>query len=213
MASSLAGRVAIVTGASSGIGLATARLFAKEGAEVHAVARRRPEGSFSAASLDVTDQAAVAAFVDGVASDRGLDLLVCAAGTNVPRRRSHEMTPERRAEIVDVNLTGAFNCLQAALPHLRRSKGDAILVSSISGAWPDASGPIYQASKAGVIGLARGVAYEEHANGVRVCSILPGIVDTPIMARRPEPPPADVLALALKPEHVAQACLFVAALP
>jgi len=97
----------------------------------------------------------VSRLIEEIAVD-GLDILICAAGTNIPSRRSHEMTPELWKEVIEVNLTGAFYCLQAALPHLRRSKGDAIIISSVSGAWPDLSGPIYQDSKAGTAGTGPG---------------------------------------------------------
>jgi NADP-dependent 3-hydroxy acid dehydrogenase YdfG len=83
----------------------------------------------------------------------------------------------------------------------------------VSGQWPDASGPAYQAAKAGVIGLVRACAFEEHAQGVRFSVINPGLVDTPILDKRPVKPPPEVLAQALRPEDVAQACLFVLSLP
>jgi NAD(P)-dependent dehydrogenase (short-subunit alcohol dehydrogenase family) len=75
------------------------------------------------------------------------------------------------------------------------------------------SGPAYQASKAGMTELAHAAGFEEHQRGVRFSAVLPGIVDTPILDNRPEPPPQVVRDLSLKPEDVAQACFFLATLP
>jgi NAD(P)-dependent dehydrogenase (short-subunit alcohol dehydrogenase family) len=75
------------------------------------------------------------------------------------------------------------------------------------------SGPAYQASKAGMTELAHAAGFEEHQNGVRFSAVLPGIVDTPILDNRPEPPPQEVRERSLKPEDVAAACLFLATLP
>ena len=113
-----------------------------------------------------------------------------------------------------VNLTGAFNTTHAVLPRFRARGGGLIVqVSSISARWGDASGPAYQAAKAGVVGLCQGVMYEERLNGIRVSAILPGLVDTPLMEKRAAPPPREVLDRALQPEDVARACVFLATLP
>ncbi len=221
---SLEGRTAIITGASSGIGLAAANLFVDSGATVHAVARRKEEmiegageervssGRFVPHALDVTDKESVRRLVDEV-GEEGLDTLVLAAGMNVPGRRLEQLTPEVWDQMLSVNLSGAFYFINAALPYLRESGGDAVLISSVSGSWPDVSGPAYQASKAGMTQLARAAGLEEHENGIRFSTILPGIVDTPILDNRPEPPPREVRDASLKPEDVAAACLFLVTLP
>jgi NADP-dependent 3-hydroxy acid dehydrogenase YdfG len=115
--------------------------------------------------------------------------------------------------VVSTNLTGAFNVIHAFLGALRATRGDAILIGSVSGSWPDVSGTAYQAAKAGLLAFARGAALEEHARGVRFTTVLPGLVDTAIVDSRPEPPPAELRAHMLRPEDVAAACLFAASLP
>ena len=216
----LSGKTALVIGASSGIGLATANLFADADARVHAAARRREtieEGVGSrpvtAHSLDISDRDAVWRLVEEIGEDSGIDALVVAAGMNFPERRLEQLTADGWDAMVSVNLSGAFYAIRAALPYLRASRGLVVLISSVSGRWPDASGPAYQATKAGMVELGHAAGFEEHVNGVRFSSILPGIVDTPILDNRPEPPPKEVRDAALKPEDVAQACLFLATLP
>jgi NAD(P)-dependent dehydrogenase (short-subunit alcohol dehydrogenase family) len=220
----LSGKTAVVVGASSGIGLATANLFAEAGATVHAAARRREaieeragerigSGMMKAYTLDVSDSGAVEKMIGEVGQAGGIDTLVIAAGMNVPERRLQQLSPESWDGILSVNLSGAFYCVKAALPYLREARGLVVLISSVSGSWPDMSGPAYQASKAGMTELAHAAGFEEHQNGVRFTSILPGIVDTPILDHRPEPPGREIRDLSLKPEDVAAACLFLATLP
>jgi NAD(P)-dependent dehydrogenase (short-subunit alcohol dehydrogenase family) len=216
----LAEKTALVIGASSGIGLATANIFADVGATVHAAARRREtirEGAggrhLVAHELDISDRDAVWRVVEGIGESDGIDILVVAAGMNFPERRLEQLTADGWDAMISVNLSGAFYAIRAALPYLRASQGLVILISSVSGRWPDASGPAYQASKAGMVELAHAAGFEEHVNGVRFTSILPGIVDTPILDNRPEPPPKEVRDAALRPEDVAQACIFLATLP
>lgn len=200
----LAGKVAVITGGGSGIGAAIVKRFAEDGVTCHALARRGP------VKVDVTDKAAVRAFFASL--DR-VDILVCAAGDNVKGRRLEQITGEVWDQLIAVNLSGAFYCIEAALPKLRASRGDVVLVGSVSGAWPDGSGPAYQAAKAGLSALARGAGLEEHTNGVRFSVINPGVVDTPILQKRPVPPPPNVAAAMLRAEDVAEACHLMVALP
>ena len=220
----LSGKTAVIVGASSGIGLATANLFADAGAVVHAAARRREaieegagerigSGRVKAHALDVSDAGAVEKVIGEVGEAGGIDVLVVAAGMNVPERRLQQLSPESWDGILLVNLSGAFYCIKAALPYLREARGLVVLISSVSGSWPDMSGPAYQASKAGMSQLAHAAGFEEHQNGVRFTTVMPGIVDTPILDNRPEPPGREIRDMSLKPEDVAAACLFLAALP
>jgi len=216
----LSGKTAVVIGASSGIGLSTANRFADTGAWVHAAARRREaieEGAGGrdvvAHALDISDKEAVWKTIEEVGEADGIDVLVVAAGMNFPERKLEQLTAEGWDAMISVNLSGAFYAIRAALPYLRSSRGIVILISSVSGSWPDMSGPAYQASKAGMTELAHAAGFEEHQNGVRFTAVLPGIVDTPILDNRPEPPPKEVRERSLKPEDVAAACLFLATLP
>lgn len=217
MSGELDGRVGVVVGASSGIGLAVAQRFHAAGAIVYALARRRPQAiqddRFRGRSVDVTDQAATESTIASIVRERQIDVLVYSAGYNVPKRRLAELSADDWNAIVRVNLDGAFYVLRAALPSLHESRGTAIFISSASAAWPNLSGPAYQASKAGLFGLTRAAAYEEHSRGVRFSVILPGVVDTAHLDRRPNPPNPAARAKMLKPGDVAEACLFLAALP
>jgi NADP-dependent 3-hydroxy acid dehydrogenase YdfG len=218
----LAGRRAVVSGASSGIGLATALALHDRGATVHALARRREAmeagageerlagGRFHVHAVDVTDAAAVGALAE---LEESLDVLVAAAGVNIPRRRLHELTPESWDGLVATNLSGVYYLAGALLPALRAARGRVIVVGSVSGAWPDVSGPAYQAAKAGALAFVRGASLEERERGVTFTCVMPGVVDTAILDNRPEPPTPEQRAQMLQAEDVAAACVFAAGLP
>jgi NADP-dependent 3-hydroxy acid dehydrogenase YdfG len=203
-------RTVVVAGASSGIGLATARAFLELGDTVHAAARR-PVSLDGVVShqCDVTDRESVTALARAVGA---VDVLVVAAGTNIPRRRLRELTGESWDRLIDTNLTGKWNVVHAFLEPLLASHGTLILIGSVSGSWPDRSGPAYQAGKAAVLALARGIGFEVEGQ-LRVTAILPGVVDTEILANRPEPPSAELRARMLHADDIASACVFVAGLP
>jgi NAD(P)-dependent dehydrogenase (short-subunit alcohol dehydrogenase family) len=201
---SLAGKVAVVTGGGSGIGAAIVESLSAAGVTCHAIGRRGP------VKLDVSDQPAVQRFVDSL--DR-LDILVCSAADQVRERRLEQLTPEVWDHLIAVNLSGAFYFVNAGLAKLREARGDVVMISSVSARWPDLSGPAYQASKAGMSALAAAAGFEEHVNGVRFSVINPGVVDTPLMLKRPVQPPPEVAAAMLRPEDVAEACLMLLRLP
>ena len=115
---------------------------------------------------------------------------------------------------MSTNLSGAFYATKAVLPQMRK-QGSGLINYLSTGAVqsPDVSGVSYQASKHGMTGLAHGTFNEERENGIRTTIIFPGLCDTPLVLKRPTPTPPEVMAKALKPEDVAEACLFVASLP
>src|SRR5947209_3936235 len=220
--SRLAGKAVLVTGGGSGIGLATARALLAEGAQV-AIAGRSADKLRQAAdalaagdrllaqAADVTDAAQVQRLVQAVTARFGkIDVLVNNAGLNIKARAFRELTAESYHQLLGANLHGAFYCMQAVVPQMRERKGGLIVcVNSISG---KRSGPLggiaYNAAKFGLRGLAMGLGAEEKDNGIRVCSIYPGEVNTPILDNRPVPLSAERLQNMLQPEDVAAAVLF-----
>jgi NADP-dependent 3-hydroxy acid dehydrogenase YdfG len=203
-------RTIVVIGASSGIGLETARAFAARGDDVHAAARRAVDlDGVTAHTLDFTDREALDAFA---AQFEHVDALIVAAGANIPKRRLHELTYESWDHLIGANLTGPANALLAFLPKLKAAHGTVVIVSSVSGAYTDRSGPAYQAAKAGAIKLSHGGGFESQGE-VRFSVILPGVVDTDILDSRPEPPDRATRDQMLHAEDVAAACVFAVDLP
>jgi NAD(P)-dependent dehydrogenase (short-subunit alcohol dehydrogenase family) len=209
----LAGRTIVVSGASSGIGAATADRLRADGATVHGLARRAASGQSWLHRCDITSTDQVADVIEAIGGEGGLDAIVLAAGTNITDRSLAKLSMPGWQDIITTNLTGTFTVLHASLPYLRQRGGDVIMIASVSGLWPDASGAAYQASKAGQIGLARATALEEHQHGIRVSALLPGLVDTPLLDCRAEPPSAELRRAALRPGDVAHVCAFLLALP
>ncbi len=224
----LDGKTAAVVGATSGMGRATALLFAREGARVAVSGRRagllQELGEQIAAEsgevalgvpCDVQNRGEVEGLIRLVDAQFGrIDVLVFASGINIPDRSTQRLTPETWDRMLGTNLTGAYHCTQLALPVMRRQGGGLLIyLSSIAAHGADVSGIAYKASKAGLDGIAQGVTAEEKANGIRTSVIYPGLCDTPLVLQRPVPTPPEVLRHALQPEDVAEACLFVAALP
>jgi serine 3-dehydrogenase (NADP+) len=216
-----------VVGASSGIGRETAVLLARDGVRVMASARRedrlrqlRDALASEGLSLDyhVADAADPAAMeeLSRITRERlgEIDIMVYSSGTNIPDRALKRLQRETWDHMISVNLNGAYYITRAVLPAMRdRGRGHLIYISSISGVVPDVSGAAYQAAKRGLIGLAHAIRVEEKEHGIRTCAILPGLVDTEILDRRPVKPPPETLAKALRPEDVAEAVLAVARLP
>ena len=225
--SRLAGKAVLVTGGGSGIGLATARALLAEGARV-AIAGRSADKLRQAADAlaagdrllyqpaDVTDPAQVQRVAQDVTARFGkIDILVNNAGLNIKARTFRELTAESYHQLLGANLHGAFYCMQAVVPQMRQRKdGLIVCVNSISG---KRSGPLggagYNAAKFGVTALGICLGAEEKDSGIRVSNIYPGEIDTPILEHRPKPVTEEQRAVILKPEDVAEAVLFVAALP
>jgi NADP-dependent 3-hydroxy acid dehydrogenase YdfG len=143
-----------------------------------------------------------------------VDILVYAAGTNIPNRALNVLNPETWDMMLDANLNGAYYATYAVLPAMRAAGGGLLLyISSISGLMADASGASYQAAKHGVVGLAHAARYEERQNGIRTCVVCPGLVDTELVQKRPVKPTREMLDAALQPEDVAEMILAIASLP
>jgi NADP-dependent 3-hydroxy acid dehydrogenase YdfG len=217
----------LVIGASSGIGRETAILFAREGAHVMASARRedrlqqlkaelaREGAAIETATADASRAAEMERLAKTTRERIGeIDILVYVTGTNTPDRSLKRLTADIWDMMIAVNLNGAYYATRAVLPQMReRGAGHLIYISSISGQVPDVSGAAYQASKRGMLGLAHAVRVEEKENGIRTCVIMPGLVETEILEKRPVKPGPEILAKALQPVDVAEAVLAVAKLP
>jgi 2-hydroxycyclohexanecarboxyl-CoA dehydrogenase len=179
------GRVAVVTGGASGIGAATARRLAAEGAEVW-VADRNEAGAGevaaeiggSALAVDVSDDAAVREAFAGVGA---VDILINNAG--IDRWGFFANTePEYWQEVMAVNLLGVLSCTHAVLPGMHeRGRGAIVNVASEAARAGSAGGAPYSASKAGVIGFTRALARESARYGVRVNAVAPGPIETPLL--------------------------------
>jgi len=185
----LDGRVAVITGAASGIGAATARRFAAEGATVavidrdaDAVVRVAAEVDGHAYALDVRDGDEVNEVVDRVAQTLGqIDIVVNNAGTG-DLRPLHTVDDKLWHRLIDVNLTGTFNLTRAAVPYMLETGGGAIVNNaSLSGLAPTRNEAAYSAAKAGVISLTKSAALE-YGPTVRVNCVAPGHVRTPMTA-------------------------------
>jgi NAD(P)-dependent dehydrogenase (short-subunit alcohol dehydrogenase family) len=223
----LAGKTALVTGGGSGIGLGVALALAGEGCRV-AISSRDGEKLRRAAAghagpppiltqtCDVADRADVARLAAWAIQQLGrLDIVVNSAGINVARRKMCELDPADFDRVLAINCTGFYNLLAAVLPDMRRRRDGLIVsISSIAGkrALPLA-GPAYCASKFAATALATAVGLEERPNGIRITSICPGEVDTPILAQRPVPVPAERRAQMLHPADIAACVVAIAKLP
>lgn len=220
--SGVAGKVVVVAGASSGMGRATALAAAREGADVVLAGRNAAALDEVAASsgglavpTDATDPEAVGRLVARALDRFGrIDALINAVGTNLRQRSLGQLTAQSWAMMIETNLTAAFNLTRAVVPPMRE-RGDGLIVhiASVAARRPDMSGVSYQASKAGVAALAHATMEEERQNGIRVTALLPGLTDTPLVLQRPTPPDPAMLARALKPEDIAETCLFLLRLP
>ncbi|PYE88717.1 SDR family oxidoreductase [Phyllobacterium leguminum] len=227
-------KVAIVTGASSGIGYATAKLFAREGARIVVTARRQTEldslvaeieasgGQAVAVAGDVKDEALAKAVVDtAISRFGGLDIAFNNAGMVGATGPIYELSLPEWQEALDTNLTSAFLGAKYQVPAmLERGGGSIIFTSTFVGYTAGMPGMgAYAASKAGLIGLTQVLAAEYGAKGIRANAILPGGTDTPMSVTRAPGATAETLAFvenlhALKrmaaPEEIARSVLHLA---
>jgi len=192
-------KVAVITGAAAGIGQATARKFASEGATVilcdratEAVEQEasslRSEGYTAAAySLDVTDRAGIEALAADVVEKFGrIDILVNNAGITLDAKVTR-MTEEQFDRVIDVNLKGVFNCTQAVIGAMLEQQSGVILnASSVVGIYGNFGQTNYAASKFGVVGFTKTWARELGSKGIRVNAVCPGFIETDILKTMPD---------------------------
>lgn len=191
----LTGRVALITGAASGIGAATARVYAEAGADL-ALAWYPPDGHdiepvrkaaekagrrVVVAEVDVTKTADVDALVAQAVSELG-GMHIVVANAGIARKvELEDLDDEAWNKVVDVDLNGAWRCFRAALPHMQRAGfGRLIATSSVAGtvsAWPQHSH--YAAAKGGLVGLVKSLAVEFAADGITANAVAPGVIRTP----------------------------------
>ncbi|MBI3875754.1 MAG: SDR family oxidoreductase [Verrucomicrobia bacterium] len=228
----LAGQVAWISGATSGIGEATARLFADEGAAVALVGRRiqsarqiadgiqQAGGAALALRCDVSREAEVRRSIRETVSRFGaLHVVVNNAGM-VDVKPLHEYTERQWDRVMDVNVKSMFFTLKHALPHLRRHKRSYVVnVGSISSFVGQALTPVYTTSKHAVLGLTKSIALDYAADGLRCNCVCPGITDTPMLrehlSKQSDPDAALAarlrrvpLGVALTPADVARSILY-----
>lgn len=187
----LAGRVAIVTGGNGGIGLGMARGLAKEGARV-VVAARDSEKSASAVrelnslgsdamaiSVDVADEGSVAGLIEQVNANCGrIDILINNAGINI-RVPAQDLELEQWQHVLETNLTSVFLCARAVYPYMKgQGAGKIINIGSMLSIFGAAFAPAYGASKGGVVQLTRSLAVGWAADNIQVNAVLPGWIDT-----------------------------------
>ncbi|SFH92991.1 NADP-dependent 3-hydroxy acid dehydrogenase YdfG [Bosea sp. OK403] len=223
----LKGKIALVTGAGTGIGRESAILLAREGATVVLTGRRAGPldevaklivdngGQAVSRTLDIADRSAIVATVAAIEAELGpIDILVNNAGSASKVLNARFLSEEEWNATLNVNLTAVFSLTQAVLPAMiARGEGTIITVSSLAALNPNLlGGAAYGAAKAGVKNF-MGFLHNTYRNqGIRATTILPGETDTPIMNNRARPPLAEERAIMLDAHDVARAVLLCASL-
>jgi NAD(P)-dependent dehydrogenase (short-subunit alcohol dehydrogenase family) len=216
MTSQLAGQKILITGASSGIGKATALALVKLGASV-ALVSRNPEAQKAASAtvkayeLDLANVSLVAAKIANIVSDfGGIDVLINNAGMAYIGEIIDTPLVDWQ-KVIDLNLTSVFQCIQAVLPMMRKQQhGTIVNVASIAAKQAFPQWGAYCASKFGLLGMTQALAEEERSHGIKVMSICPGSVNTPLW---------DTVAAnfsreaMLKEDNVADAIVYLLSLP
>lgn len=221
-------KIALVTGATRGIGLETVRQLAQQGVHVILTARDRAKGveaalklqaeglSVEALQLEVTDSASIAAAVKEVERKHGhLDILINNAGI-IARGTILDLTQETWKRVLDVNVNGTFNCCKAVIPHMVRNRfGRIVNITSVAGKAGDiAAAPVYGTSKGAINAFTKSLARQLAEFGITANAIAPHAIQTDMTAEWTEEKRAEIIrAIPLKrlgrPEEVAEAALFL----
>jgi NAD(P)-dependent dehydrogenase (short-subunit alcohol dehydrogenase family) len=209
----LKGKVALITGASKGIGLGIAEAMVKAGMKVGVTSRSQAAADEAAAELnkiaadsaigieaDVVDYAAQEASVKKVIDAFGkLDVLIANAGVG-HFASIEDMTHEQWQQTIDINLTGVFNSVKAAIPAIKNTEGYIITIASLAGTNFFAAGSAYNASKFGLVGFSQAIMLDLRKHGVKVSTIMPGSVATYFNGHIPN----DADAWKIQPEDLGQ---------
>ena len=219
---------AIITGAGTGVGRHTAIALAKagwaltlngrtlstleetqkscqaNGTRCHIVAGSIAQRGFAAQLIQ-----------EAIQTHGAVGVLCNAAGTNTPRRMLEELSEEDYHRLIDTNLHGSYDAIQAILPSMREARSGTIInIISDSALWGmPLAGAAYTVSKFGLRGLTQTINAEENKHGIRACGILPGEIDTPILKQRPTMPTEAHRATMLRPEDVAECVMLAVNLP
>lgn len=221
-------KIAVITGSGKGLGEAIALLFSREGAKIVVFDIDEPAGRETVEQIqeqggeaifvhgDVSNPDDAARLIDAAVDAYGrVDVLVNNAGIHVDRTVA-DTTEAEWDRILGVNLKGVFLCSKAAIPQMRRQGGGNIIcISSISGLIGQLNQAAYNASKHGIIGLVRCMAYDHALENIRANAICPGVMNTPLVASVPEEHIAPYRKTSLlerfaEPSEVANAALFLA---
>ena len=220
------GKIALVVGGAGGIGLGIAKDLAEEGCRV--VLADTSEAALAAAikdhaslslqgrECDATNRAQVTELFQWLKQEVGsIDILVNSAGINVANRMMANIDPEDFDRVMAVNTTAMFNCIHAALSEMRAQKSGLIVnIVSLAGKRNMLlAGMPYCVSKFAAGSLGTFVNLEEAGNGIKVTNVYPGETNTPIVDKRPSPPPAEKRAQMLQPEDIAACVTTIAKLP
>ena len=222
----LSHKTVLVTGGTSGIGLAIAESLAAEGCRVVIVGRtattmekaleKQRSHDMIGRLCDVSDRDQVTALFIWLQTELGaVDILVNSAGVNVRQRLMANLTPEDFDKIMAVNTTGTFNCIHQALPGMRAKK-EGLIINIVSVAGKRnllLAGLPYCVSKFATSALGTFVNLEEAAHGIKVTNLYPGETNTPLIDQRPEPPSREKRDQMLQPQDVAACVVAIAKLP